>query len=135
MELRKNLSKGAYTTIIYLSEMNFIKTKKLSNEFWQLKMKNYTPKIIWRIVRKCPPYNYNSRKCYLCINEKLEIALYEGEKLVNKKTSNLVLLLVSFNVHATPSFSQLYSLSVFLCLFYTFYTFQFKFDYLAILLF
>ena len=49
-------------------------------------MKNYTPKITWRIVRKCPPYNYNSRKCYLCLNEKLEIALYEGENLLNKKT-------------------------------------------------
>ena len=49
-------------------------------------MKNYTPKITWRIIKKCPPYNYNSRKCYLCLNEKLEIALYEGENLLNKKT-------------------------------------------------
>ena len=107
---------------------------ELSNELWQIKMKNYTPKITWRIVRKCPPYNYNSRKCYLCLNEKLEIALYEGENLLNKKTSNLVLFIVSFNVYATPSFSQLCSLSV--CLFfYTFYTFQFKFDYLAVLSF
>ena len=52
-------------------------------------------------------------------------------------SSNLVLLLVSFNVYVTPSFFQLCSLSVFfLCLFfYTFYTFQFKFDYLVILSF
>ena len=59
---------------------------ELSKELWQIKMKNYTPKITWRIIRKCPPYNYNSRKCYLCLNEKLEIALYEGENLLNKKT-------------------------------------------------
>ena len=47
---------------------------ELSKELWQIKMKNYTPKITWRVFRKCPPYNYNSRKCYLCLNEKLEIA-------------------------------------------------------------
>ena len=46
---------------------------ELSKELWQIKMKNYTPKITWRIIRKCLPYNYNSRKCYLCLNEKLEI--------------------------------------------------------------
>ena len=59
---------------------------ELSKELWQIKVKNYTPKITWRITRKCPPYNYSSRKCYLCLNEKLEIALYEGENLLNKKT-------------------------------------------------
>ena len=59
---------------------------EVSKELRQMKMKNYTPKITWRIIRKCLPYNYNSRKCYLCLNEKLEIALYEGENLLNKKT-------------------------------------------------
>ena len=49
-------------------------------------MKNYTPEITWRIIRKCLPYNYNSRKCDLCLNEKLEIALYKGQNLLNKKT-------------------------------------------------
>ena len=48
-------------------------------------------------------------------------------------SSNLVLFLVSFNVYATPIFSQLCSLSVFF--FYAFYTFPFKFDYLVILTF
>ena len=82
-----NLSKDAYTTTIYLSEMNFIKNDtELSKELWQIKMKNYTQKITWRTIRKCLPYNYNSRKCYLCLNEKLEIALYEEENLLNKKT-------------------------------------------------
>ena len=58
---------------------------ELSKELWQIKMKNYTPEITWRIIRKCLPYNYNSRKCDLCLNEKLEIALYKGENLLNKK--------------------------------------------------
>ena len=38
---------------------------ELSKELWQIKMKNYNPEITWRIIRKCLPYNYNSRKCYL----------------------------------------------------------------------
>ena len=59
---------------------------ELSKELWQIKMMNYTLKMTWRIVRKCPPYNCNSRKCYFCLNEKLEIALYEGESLLNKET-------------------------------------------------
>ena len=49
-------------------------------------MKNYPRKITWRIIRKCLPYNYNSRKCCLCLNEKVEIGLSEGENLMNKKT-------------------------------------------------
>ena len=57
-----------------------------SKEHWKIKMKNCTPKIIWKNIRKWPPYNYNSSKCYLCLNEKLEIALYEGVILLNKKT-------------------------------------------------
>ena len=38
---------------------------ELSKELWQIKMKNYTPKTTWTIIRKCPPYNYKSRKCCL----------------------------------------------------------------------
>ena len=41
----------------------------LSKKLWQIKMKNYTPKISWRIIRKCPPYNYKSRKCYLYLKK------------------------------------------------------------------
>ena len=78
---------------------------ELSKELWQIKMKNYTPKITWRIIRKCPPYNYNSRKCYLCLNEKLEIALYEGENLLNKKTE-LISKCCHQNVHAIASWFQ-----------------------------
>ena len=49
-------------------------------------------------MRKCLPYNYNSKKCHLCLNEKLEIALYEGENLLNKKTE-----LISKCRHKTSS--------------------------------
>ena len=29
---------------------------ELSKELLKIKMKNYTPKITWRIITKCPPY-------------------------------------------------------------------------------
>ena len=30
---------------------------ELSKELWQMKMKNYSPKITWKIIRKCLSYN------------------------------------------------------------------------------
>ena len=61
---------------------------EICKELWKIMVKNYTPEKTWRIIRKCLLYNYNSRKCYLCLNEKLEIALYEGENLLNKKRNS-----------------------------------------------
>ena len=44
------------------------------------------PVITLEIVRKCSPYNPNSRRCYLCLNEKLEIAANQGNNSIKKKT-------------------------------------------------
>ena len=46
---------------------------KLSKEYWEIKRNNFIPKVTWSIVRECPPYSLSKRKCYLCLNEKLEI--------------------------------------------------------------
>ena len=35
---------------------------------------------------KCAPFNTTKRKCYLCPNEKLEIASYKGDNLLNKRS-------------------------------------------------
>ena len=59
-------------------------------------MKNYTPKKNWRIIRKCLPYViivvniiYIFKLFFISfINEKLEIALYEGENLLKKKNES-----------------------------------------------
>ena len=59
---------------------------ELFKNLWQIRMENYTPGITCRIIRKRLSCNYNTRKCYLCLNEKLEIVLNEGENLLNKKT-------------------------------------------------
>ena len=36
------------------------------------------------LMRKCAPFNTTKRKCYLCLNENLEIASYKGDNLLNK---------------------------------------------------
>ena len=59
---------------------------ELSKKFWEIKKRNGTAKIIWKIIRICPSYNPNSKRCLLCLNEKYEIATYKGDNLLNKRT-------------------------------------------------
>ena len=47
---------------------------ELSKEYWAIKRNHFTPIVTWRIRRKCEPFNTTKRKCYLCLNEKFEIA-------------------------------------------------------------
>ena len=49
---------------------------ELSKEYWATKRSHFTPIVTWRIIRKC----------YLCLNEKLEIASYKGDNLLNKRS-------------------------------------------------
>ena len=86
LELRKNLSKDASKHNLSFRNEFYENDIVLSKDFWQIKRKNYIPEITWRIIGKSLPYNYNTRNCYLCLNEKLEIALYEEENLLYKKT-------------------------------------------------
>ena len=58
---------------------------ELSKEVWRIKNSNYIPQIKWNILRVCPPYNQSSNKCSLCLNEKLLIALYNKDNLLNKR--------------------------------------------------
>ena len=74
-----------YIYICNFSFKNEFYKNGLSKEvLWQIKMKNYIPKITLSELEENA--TYNSRKCYLCLNEKLEKALYEGENFLNKKT-------------------------------------------------
>ena len=66
----------------------FLKYKtdtELSSELWQMKKSEQTPVITWKIVRTCSPYNSNSKRCYLCLNEKMEMATSQGNNLLHKK--------------------------------------------------
>ena len=66
--------------------MKYKTDTELSNKVWQMKKSGQTLVITWKIVQRCSPYNPNSKKCYLCLNEKLEMTTYRGNSLLNKKT-------------------------------------------------
>ena len=59
---------------------------ELSKEYWTIKRNHFILKVTWKIIRKCAPFNTAKRKCYLCLNEKLEIASYKGDNLLNKRS-------------------------------------------------
>ena len=58
---------------------------ELSNEIWRIKYAGHHPKVKWEIVKKCIPYNQQTKRCLLCLNEKLEIATYKEHNLLNKR--------------------------------------------------
>ena len=67
----------------------FLKFKtgnELSNKVWPMKNFGQTPIITWEILRECSLYNPNSKKkkCYLCLNEKFEIAPYRENRTILK---------------------------------------------------
>jgi len=62
------------------------KETELSKEIWRLKHKTRSPKITWKTIRQCPPFNRSSLKCSLCLSEKLEIATFPlPDKLLNSR--------------------------------------------------
>ena len=49
------------------------------------KSSGHHPKVKWEIVKKCLPYSPQTKRCLLCLNEKLEIAAYKEQNLWNKR--------------------------------------------------
>ena len=76
----------------YANHIKSFRTEKykteteLSNEFWRIKEKGETPVVTWEIVQRYPTYNPTSKKCLLCLNEKLTIATYGEGNMLNKRT-------------------------------------------------
>ena len=58
---------------------------ELLKEFWKIKRRNSVLKIKWRILRKCSRFNRSSLRGNLCLNEKLEIALFKGNNILNRR--------------------------------------------------
>ena len=64
----------------------YVNDTELSKEYWEIKRNNFITKVTRSVVRECPPCNLSKRKCYLCLNEKLQINSYKGNNLVNKRS-------------------------------------------------
>ena len=87
----------------------FLKFKtgnELSNKVWPMKTFGQTPIITWEILRECSPYNPNSKKkCYLCLNEKFEIAPYRENRTILKMQTPKQIKLSKYD---TKDWRQLY---------------------------
>ena len=69
-----------------MKSTNKKKRRNTVREFCNCKRNHFTPKVTWRIIRECAPFNTTKRKCYLCLNKKLDIASYKGDNLLNKRS-------------------------------------------------
>ena len=63
---------------------------ELSQEYWEMRSSNFSPKGIWNIVRESAPHNLCKRKCYLCQIETLAVDSYKERSYLNKR-SDLVI--------------------------------------------
>ena len=74
-------------TIENLSKTGITKTDtELSNEIWKLKEQNKNADISWEILGIHQSYNTSTKRCMLCRNEKLVIALHKKCNMLNKRT-------------------------------------------------
>ena len=59
---------------------------ELSKEVWRIKDKGGTFEIKWEILQQLNSYSPTSKRCALCMAEKLSIIQHEGDNLLNKRT-------------------------------------------------
>ena len=61
----------------------------VSKYIWSLKDSNTEFSIVWRIISCASPYNSASKRCNLCLNEKL-IIIFEPHRCTLNKRSELI---------------------------------------------
>ena len=59
---------------------------RLSRHIWRLKDQNKPYSIRWSVVRRAAPYSNISKRCNLCLAEKLEIAWADKTRSLNKRS-------------------------------------------------
>ena len=64
------------------------KSTTLSNYLWELKSESgEIPELIWSIEKSIPAYSNTTKRCLLCLHEKLAISTYERpSELLNKRS-------------------------------------------------
>ena len=62
---------------------------QLSNELWNIKASIEELVLVWKILGQYQPYNVNTKRYLLCLNEKLQIAIYRGKNMLNKRTETI----------------------------------------------
>ena len=65
---------------------NYKTDTELSNEMWKLKEQNKNADISCEILGIHQSYNTSTKRCMLCLNEKLATALHKERNMLNKRT-------------------------------------------------
>ena len=85
-KLYLGLAKGEWRSCLYNHNLSF-KHKRYSYEttfssyIWHLEsVSGETPNLNWSVLRCVLPYSNISKKCFLCLYEKLEIVTYQTQK-------------------------------------------------------
>ena len=65
------------------------KDTELSKLIWKLKRKGIAYTITWSIAKRAQPYKCGSRRCDLCLSEKLIIGRSRNRCILNKRTELL----------------------------------------------
>ena len=59
---------------------------ELAKHMWALKDRGLTGEIAWEITKRSTPYKCGTRRCDLCLSEKLLIATADTSNLLNKRS-------------------------------------------------
>ena len=73
--VKQHLDSDMRTTKKPFSNIKYQTDTELSNEYWNIISANKTPNISREILGTHKSYNQSSKRCLLCLNEKLAIAL------------------------------------------------------------
>ena len=99
--LGENLETKVYYGICETTKLRYANHKKsfshrnrksdteLSKEFWRMKDNKHNVNITWEILGRHLAYNTSSKRCSLCLNEKLKIVLHRDNNMLNRRTEIL----------------------------------------------
>ena len=68
------------------NNIQYEKETELSKEVWRIKRKHKEYSIRWRLIKQFPPYNPVTKRCTLCLKEKLAILEHDGPGQLNKRS-------------------------------------------------
>ena len=83
MALTKKIQRGSNNHTAFFKNKSKEKSTELSKYIWELKNSSINYDLKWSIAYKARPYTVGTRKCDLCLTEKLVIMKGDPELLLN----------------------------------------------------
>ena len=85
MALTKKIQRGSNNHTAFFKNKSKEKSTELSKYIWELKNSSINYDLKWSIACKAHPYTGGTRKCDLCLTEKLAIMKADAESLLKKR--------------------------------------------------